>query len=856
MRKFGFVILVLVLSLHAWSVDPPELRAFYAATFDVNTKTNCDTIISEALSHNVNAVFVEVRGRGDAYYYPNREDSTFPNNEPRGELYTISPGDFDTLQYFIDKCHNASPRREVHAWLTTFNTWHSATPPSSPNHVYNAHPAWITENKAGVTYTYADDAPLDPGIPSVQDHLYNVFMDIVRNYDIDGIHFDYIRLLGTDSGYDPVAKARFKAETGWDYDTQNPSGELDEVYKAWRRDHISQLVQRIHSQTMLEKPWVEVSAFLVNFDDSVELLGQGYNWWVAHGAIDVCHGGCYSNTVAGTEDDYNFYMAKLDQHGDKNTRPFVCAMGDYLLTDPNENATAVTGIRSNSRPPDGFNFFDYGSLFVDGTPADEHAQNLFNPGGPMDDWAPLPAIPHKSEESAPPNAPASLSVSLVSGVPKIAFNRPSAAGDGDLPVHYRLFRDTTNPVKPYFSNMVMEWWDLSSSRSSFSFDDVSAPAGSFYYAAAAYDNWNNEAFATAGPVTVTTGGEYIIETRSGGKNVGDYSEVSGIFSNSSSHSLASGCTPGIGSRFSIPSDGKNDKARFTPSALASGSYKVYVTCFNYSSANAPGITVRKNDGGGVSTSLFDLTQANCGDKWTQCATMNFTSGQGHYIEFDSSTQTTSGSGDRMNPAAVRFVRVNTSPKETKPPVTEPSSSVTEVIVDSEPTSLDYDDKGSWATTAYSPSVTLYNGSARYFAAGSYPMDDYVVWVVDLPSAGKWAIDGWIRLEQTNLGRGVQYRFVDSTGTTRNSTATQQTGSSGWTVNVDGVADGSAYSFNKGRVYVSIYGNTTGSEMIIADALRFRYLGASPTPTPTPMPTPTPTATATQTPTVVTDWELY
>lgn len=49
MRKFGFVILVLVLSLHAWSVDPPELRAFYAATFDVNTKTNCDTIISEAL---------------------------------------------------------------------------------------------------------------------------------------------------------------------------------------------------------------------------------------------------------------------------------------------------------------------------------------------------------------------------------------------------------------------------------------------------------------------------------------------------------------------------------------------------------------------------------------------------------------------------------------------------------------------------------------------------------------------------------------------------------------------------------------------------------------------------------------
>jgi hypothetical protein len=82
----------------------------------------------------------------------------------------------------------------------------------------------------------------------VQDYLYNIFMDIVRNYDIDGIHFDYVRLLSSNSGYDPVALAQFQAETGFSYSPASP-GALSEVVEAWRRDQISQLVQRVHSQT-------------------------------------------------------------------------------------------------------------------------------------------------------------------------------------------------------------------------------------------------------------------------------------------------------------------------------------------------------------------------------------------------------------------------------------------------------------------------------------------------------------------------------------------------------------------------------------------------------------------------------
>ena len=128
------------------------------------------------------------------------------------------------------------------------------------------------------------------------------------------------------------------------------------------------------------------------------------------------------------------------------------------------------------------------------------------------------------------------------GVPRVTFNRPAAAGDGDLPVHYRIYRSTLNPVPLYHSNMAMEWWDLGSPRSSFSFDDVNATAGTYRYSIVAYDNWNNEAGTTVGPVTVTTGGIYIMETRPGMQNVADYSEPAGSFSDSSAHSTAPGCT--------------------------------------------------------------------------------------------------------------------------------------------------------------------------------------------------------------------------------------------------------------------------------------------------------------------------
>lgn len=152
---------------------------------------------------------------------------------------------------------------------------------------------------------------------------------------------------------------------------------------------------------------------------------------------------------------------------------------------------------------------------------------------------------------------------------------------------------------------------------------------------------------------------YIIESRhdlQAVKNPGDVQFI-GDFDPSSETSSATGTTPGAGSLFARPAPTRGDRARFTPS-IASGEYEVFVTSFNFASANAPGITVRIRDAVGSRQTTFDMTQENTGGRWASLGTMRITHGAGHYIEFDNTTQTNPDANARMNPAAVKFKPVN------------------------------------------------------------------------------------------------------------------------------------------------------------------------------------------------------
>src|SRR5215204_2575242 len=187
-----------------------EYRAFWVDTFNTNLNNHADVlaVVGNAKAAKANAIFVQVRRRGDSWY--------LNSLEPLGDRTPIAPG-FDPLQDVIDTAHAAG--LEVHAFVIMAAVWGRAPnlfPPEHPNHVFNQHggfnPAtntitpgpnnWLTRTllpdttTPGITYQghrFGSDFWIDFGHPDAAKYTVDVVMHLVRNYDIDGLHLDRIR---------------------------------------------------------------------------------------------------------------------------------------------------------------------------------------------------------------------------------------------------------------------------------------------------------------------------------------------------------------------------------------------------------------------------------------------------------------------------------------------------------------------------------------------------------------------------------------------------------------------------------------------------------------------------------------
>jgi uncharacterized lipoprotein YddW (UPF0748 family) len=250
--------------------DPPELRAVWVDAFHDGFKTpqQVDALVAWARAANLNALFVQVRRRGDAYY--------LNSIEPRAEDPELAP-DFDALQYLIQKAHQGPQRLQVHAWLATLPIWYQRdTPPMAPDHAFNLH--GLTADAGDNWLMYRDDGQawagngsggtyyLDPGNPDVQAYTTQVYVNLVRNYDVDGVHLDQVRYYEGDPlhwGYNPTSVARFNAEFGRDSDSQPSATDPDWV--SWRRDQVTALVRSIYTGVKAVKPKVAVTAAVVTW---------------------------------------------------------------------------------------------------------------------------------------------------------------------------------------------------------------------------------------------------------------------------------------------------------------------------------------------------------------------------------------------------------------------------------------------------------------------------------------------------------------------------------------------------------------------------------------------------------------
>jgi uncharacterized lipoprotein YddW (UPF0748 family) len=328
MSRLVLTLLVLFVPYTLHGQVRTEYRAFWVDTFNTNLNNHTDvvTVVNNAKAAKANAIFVQVRRRGDSWY--------LNSLEPPGDRVPIQPG-FDPLQDVINTAH--AEGIEVHAFVIMSAIWGRAPnlfPPENPNHAFNLHGGfdaatntivsgpnnWLTRTllpdttpgSTAISYQghrFGSDFWIDFGHPDAAKYTVDVVTHLVQSYDIDGLHLDRIRYpelsisgqtpsTGTNIGYNPMSVERFQRH----YDIplgSAPPAPNDPQWNQWRRDQVTNVVRRVYLNALAIKPNLKISAALIAFGgigstetawNSAEAYWRVYqDWraWTQEGILDI-----------------------------------------------------------------------------------------------------------------------------------------------------------------------------------------------------------------------------------------------------------------------------------------------------------------------------------------------------------------------------------------------------------------------------------------------------------------------------------------------------------------------------------------------------------------------------------------
>ncbi len=420
-----------------------EFRAVWVATFhnidwpskkglsSMTQKQEFINLVDRQRRNGMNALMVQVRPSGDAFY-PSRYA---PWSEYLGGKQGQPPTPFyDPLAFMIESCH--ARQMEFHAWMNPFRAVsHVRFSSVADRNIINLHPEWL--------FQYGNRKYLNPGIPQVRKYLVRVVMEVVKRYDVDGIHFD-------DYFY-PYPK---NGERIPDYQTYARYGQGFKDIAAWRRNNIDIFIKELSDSIRVAKPHVKFGISPVGIwrnksDDrrgsnsryymtSYDMLHADVRRWLEQGWLDYVAPQLYWN-IQHPRADY----AQLLPWWARNSfgRHVYIGQALFRLKNPDSNVwrdprELPTQLQLNLSHPE-----VKGSIF--------YSENSFrtNPLGFQDllqkQRYRYPAlIPSMSwKDSIPPLAPQGLAVSEdPGGYARLNWEPPVAAADGQSAHYYVVYR--------------------------------------------------------------------------------------------------------------------------------------------------------------------------------------------------------------------------------------------------------------------------------------------------------------------------------------------------------------------------------------------------------------------------------
>ena len=395
------------------NLDWPHTRINTPA--DVEVQKNEMVVLLDSLkAMHINTVLLQVRVRGDVIY---------PSSiEPFSHVLTGVPGKnpgYDPLAFAIEECHKRGI--QLHAWLVTL-------PLGKVEHVQRLGKKSLPKKNNSLCTLYKGNWYMEPGNPATAEYITALVKEIVQNYDVDGIHLDYVRYPDTIDGY-PDGVLYRKHGRG-------------KSLAAWRRSNITNIASSVYSSVKELKPWVRVSCAplgkynnLTRYSslgwDAYNTVCQDAQGWLRDGIMDILFPMLYFN-------GNNFYPFVRDWCENSNGRHIVPGIGIYRLCPQHGGWPAVEIERqmrtSRTAAANGVMMFRTAHLVGNASGARDIYTKIYKSPAlvpPMDWIAPAPSTP-SLVGSARDMEGVSLqwgSVPALAGYPAVRYNIYAAFGD-------------------------------------------------------------------------------------------------------------------------------------------------------------------------------------------------------------------------------------------------------------------------------------------------------------------------------------------------------------------------------------------------------------------------------------------
>lgn len=404
LRGWRAVIALALAAALVFTLRPPALRAQTPATetrglwvlrSSLLSPGSIHTLVRTAKAEGFNTLFVQVRGRGDAYYASDLE--------PRASDLARQPAVFDPLGSVLAEAREQGIR--VHAWVSVNLVSSAVDLPASPDHLLYRHPEWLMVPRA----IAQDVARFDPGnpayvgkiarwtrsepekieglyatplLPESAAYTKRVIGDLARRYDLDGIHLDYARYPNQQFDYSRFAIAEFRSEirprVAADIRRELDAQEENDLFAypdrfptewaAFRRARMTALVAGIRQTVRAARPNAIVSAAV--FPDAQEAVDermQDWRGWLGAHLIDAIA------PMAYTQEADRFAEQIAAARDAAAGRAVWAGIGAYRLT-PQQTIENIQAARRLGAA--GFVLFSYDSLTGPKPPAPDYLSTV------------------------------------------------------------------------------------------------------------------------------------------------------------------------------------------------------------------------------------------------------------------------------------------------------------------------------------------------------------------------------------------------------------------------------------------------------------------------------------------------